>query len=62
MILKNITTRKSALKTGLLFWTTIEIENGKGHIYRCVADLPKGLRKEDVAKKFEDLAREIRDA
>lgn len=61
MILKNITARKSALKTGLLFWITIEIENGERHIYRCVTDLPKGAGKEDVARKLEDLAREVRD-
>ena len=62
MILKNIITRKTALKSGLLFWITIEIENHDRHIYRCVADLPKGLEKEDIARKLEDLARQVRDA
>jgi len=62
MILKNITTRKSALKTGLLFWITVEIENHSRHIYRCRADFDKGISKEDVARKLEDLARDVRDA
>ena len=62
MILKNITTRKSALKTGLLFWITVEIENHSRHIYRCVVDFEKGAKPETVIEGLEDLIRQIRDA
>ena len=62
MILKNITTRKSALKTGLLFWITIEIENHNRHIYRCTVDLEKGDTPENVIKGLEDLIKQVKDA
>ena len=62
MILKNMITRKSALKDGLLFWLTIEIENHDRHIYRCVADFEKGAKREDVIEALEGLIKQVRDA
>jgi len=61
MILKNITTRKAALRNGLLFWITIEFEDDERLIHRCIVDLEKGINVEDVARGLEKLAQEVKD-
>lgn len=62
MILKDVIVNKRFLKHAQLFWLTIEFEDDKGNIKRCVIDLEKGLKANEVAEKIESLIQQIREA
>jgi len=62
MILKNITARTGVSRTGLLFSILIEIEDEERHIHRYTMDFDKGMTRNEIAQKVEDLARDVRDA
>lgn len=60
--LKNIQLKSSSARVGQIFFLIVELENDKGETRRCVVDLIKGLRQDDVVEKLtKDLARQITD-
>jgi len=63
MILKDVQLKsKSVGEVGLVFYLAIILEDSGGGVRRCVVDLIKGLRQDDVVEKLtKDLARQITD-
>ena len=61
MILKNIKVRAQFTKDSQSFWFIIELERDGGGVQRRIAEFKKGTKAEDVAKKLEDLAQQIKD-
>ncbi len=57
MILKNIVTEEDSL-----FRFVIAVERDGGGVQYCGITLEKGIETEKAAKKFEDLAKQLREA